>query len=211
MACNEPDKLVLNKGKLPVMEIFSSIQGEGFHTGKAALFIRIGGCDIACNWCDVPESWNGESWPLLTVDEIINKLQAFKLKSVVITGGEPLKYDLSNLCYELRKRKYQIYLETSGSYPISGSFDWVCLSPKSKSPPNTEILLMADELKIIIENRSDFNWAEKCSSKVKSSALLYLQPEWSKRGDLTSMIIDYIDKNPKWILSLQTHKYIGIP
>ena len=196
---------------LPLVESFFSIQGEGFNTGKAAYFIRLGGCDIGCSWCDAKESWNPKLHPPTPIEKIVKEALEFKAKSIVITGGEPLTYPLEQLTNLLKKNEMEIFLETSGSYPLSGTFDWICLSPKKQKPPLSEIYHKASELKVIIENEEDFVWAEENRTKVSSEALLYLQPEWSKRESILPKIIEYVKENPVWSISLQTHKYINIP
>ena len=193
------------------MEEFYSIQGEGANTGKAAYFIRIGGCDVGCYWCDVKESWNPKTHPLTPADEIIKNINQCKARSVVVTGGEPLTYNLDYLCNGLKSKKIDTFLETSGSYSLSGYWDWISLSPKKNKPPLSEIYTKADELKVIIYDESDFNWAEECATKVKDDCLLFLQPEWSKRNIVMPMVIDYVMKYPRWRISLQSHKYMGIP
>lgn len=202
----------LEKGLvLPVMEEFYSIQGEGFHTGKAAYFIRIGGCDVGCSWCDVKESWNAEAFPPSDVHKLLLGAIRSKSRSVVVTGGEPLAYKLDYLCNMLRKENFTLYLETSGSEPLSGDWDWICLSPKKNSPPRKKIYKNANELKIIIGDKSDLLWAEKNAELVDKDCMLYLQPEWSKRKEVIPGIVDYILENPKWQISIQTHKYLKIP
>lgn len=193
------------------MEEFYSIQGEGANTGKAAYFIRIGGCDVGCNWCDVKESWNPKIHPLTPADEIIKNINQCKARAVVVTGGEPLTYNLDYLCNELKSRKISTFLETSGTYSLTGFWDWICLSPKKNRPPLDGIYTKADELKVIIYDESDFSWAEECAAKVKDDCLLFLQPEWSKRNNIMPLVIDYVMKHPRWIISLQSHKYMGIP
>ena len=206
------NKALLDTGlALPVMEDFYTIQGEGFHTGKAAYFLRIGGCDVGCSWCDVKESWNAELWPLTNTDEIVIRIESCICRSVVITGGEPLMYKLDYLCSELKKKGFELFLETSGSHPLSGEWDWVCLSPKKFSPPLAEIYTKADEYKVIIQSKGDFDWAEKNIYRLRSNCKLYLQPEWSKADDLMEAIVDYVKQNPKWNISLQSHKYMRIP
>jgi len=205
------DKL-LDKGlKLPVMEEFYSLQGEGFHTGEAAYFIRVGGCDVGCHWCDAKESWNAETHPAILTDEIIERAITFPAKAVIVTGGEPLNYNLNYLCNQLQKKGIKTFLETSGIFPISGSWNWICLSPKQNIPPIAENFMLAGELKIIISEDSDFEWAEINAAKVNTNCLLYLQPEWSKRNEMMPKIIDYIMLHPKWRISLQSHKYMKIP
>ena len=209
---DEGQKLRLKKGELlPVMEQFYTIQGEGFHAGTAAYFIRIGGCDVGCHWCDVKESWDARVHPLTDVDSIVKNVEKHSCKTVVVTGGEPLQYNLNSLCKQLREKKFSLHIETSGSFEISGEWDWVCLSPKKNLHPQKDIFEIADELKIIVYNKHDFLWAEENAKKVKTKCQLFLQPEWSRREEMTPLIIDYVMKNPKWMISLQTHKYLNIP
>lgn len=196
---------------LPVMEEFYSLQGEGFNTGTAAYFIRLGGCDIGCHWCDVKESWNAEIHPIKSIDEILKGVLNTKTQAVVLTGGEPTLYNLIPLTNILKKYRIKIFLETSGAYKISGVFDWICLSPKKNELPLPENFQLAHELKVIIHNRHDFIFAEKMAQSITKSIPLYLQPEWSKKDILLPEIIHYIQKNPQWKLSLQIHKYIHIP
>lgn len=193
------------------MESFYTLQGEGFHQGKAAYFIRLAGCDVGCVWCDVKESWDKNLYPLQEVNEIVEKAKKFPGKLIVITGGEPTLYNLEKLTKSLQKEGFQTNIETSGSHPLSGVWNWVCLSPKKFKPPLPEILLKANELKIIVFNKSDFDWAEKYAALVSLSCKLYLQPEWDKSEKITPLIIEYIKQNPKWQLSLQIHKYINVP
>jgi organic radical activating enzyme len=193
------------------MEAFYTLQGEGFHQGKAAYFIRLAGCDVGCVWCDVKESWDEEEYPLQTVEEIVAKAKENPARLAVITGGEPTLHNLELLTSQLQKAGFATNIETSGSSPLTGSWDWICLSPKKFKPPLPEILNKANELKIIVFNKSDFKWAEKFASLVLRSCKLYLQPEWSKASVVTPLIIDYIKENPKWELSLQIHKYINVP
>ena len=193
------------------MESFYTLQGEGFHQGKAAYFIRLAGCDVGCVWCDVKESWDKELYPLQSVEEIVDRAKEYPAKLVVITGGEPTLYPLAELTETLKREGFHTNIETSGSSPLTGKWDWICLSPKKFKPPLPDILLKANELKIIVFNRSDFSWAEKYAAKVSSSCRLYLQPEWDKAELVTPMIVDYIKRNPKWQLSLQIHKYIHVP
>lgn len=205
-------QLALEKGLLlPVMEMFYSIQGEGYNTGKAAYFIRIGGCDVGCHWCDVKESWDASLHPLTPLSRIVEVATAVAGKAVVITGGEPLMYNLSPLCAALKKGGMTIFLETSGAYPPSGRYDWVCLSPKINLPPRQDMLLMADELKVIIHDDADLEWAEMQAGLVNEKCLLFLQPEWSQHKIVMPMIVDYVMKHPKWMVSLQAHKYMNIP
>lgn len=196
---------------LPVMEHFYTLQGEGYYQGQAAYFIRLGGCDVGCVWCDVKESWDTAAHPLLSIDEIVLSVKQTPAKIVVITGGEPLLHNLDELTGRLKQSGFRIHIETSGSSPISGMLDWITLSPKKFKEPLPEVLPHANELKIIVFNKSDFVWAEKYAASVPSSCKLYLQPEWSKAALITPLIVDYIKKHPQWQLSLQTHKYINVP
>jgi 7-carboxy-7-deazaguanine synthase len=209
---SEDEGFLLKEGRLlPLMESFYSLQGEGAHTGKPAYFLRIGGCDVGCHWCDVKESWNPAVHPLTPVEKIIGEMMACECRSVVVTGGEPLMYNLDVLCREVKKKGITTFLETSGAYALSGEWDWICLSPKRKKPPLDAIYSMAHEIKVIIHDKEDLIWAEECRRKINKGSLLFLQPEWSKRQEMTPVIIDYILKNPVWRISLQTHKYLGIP
>jgi len=209
---SEADDLLVKSGeKLPIMEEFYTIQGEGFNTGKAAYFIRIGGCDVGCHWCDVKESWNANLHPLVITDRVIENVLAHKADSVVITGGEPLIYNLSYLTQELKKRNIQTYIETSGAYEFSGVWDWICLSPKKTMLPLQQNYKLAHELKMIVYNKHDLQWAEEQAQQVSPYCNLYLQPEWSKSTELIPMIIDYVKSHTKWRISLQTHKYMNIP
>jgi len=202
---------LINGLKLPIMEEFYSIQGEGFNTGKSAYFIRVGGCDVGCHWCDVKESWNPNLHPLTDVNKIINNVKKYPAQSIVITGGEPLIYNLDYLTKELANNKVEVFLETSGAHPLSGTWHWICLSPKKNLPTLPEVYNRADELKVIIYNKDDIKWAESHAQKVSNKCKLYLQPEWSNKDKVTPMIIDYVMENPKWNISLQTHKYMQIP
>jgi 7-carboxy-7-deazaguanine synthase len=206
-----PHQIPADGTLLPLMEEFYTIQGEGFNTGKAAYFIRLGGCDVGCHWCDVKESWDAELHALTSADDIVENAEKYPGKAVVITGGEPLLYNLDYLTAELQKREIQTFIETSGAYPLSGKWDWICLSPKKFKLPRPDILPLAGELKVIVFNKSDFAWAEEHAQHVSPSCKLYLQPEWSKSAEMTPLIIDYVKENPKWEISLQTHKYLNIP
>lgn len=209
---SEQQQALLEQGLLlPVMEMFYSIQGEGYNTGKAAFFLRIGGCDVGCHWCDVKESWDASLHPLTTLDEIMDRLALFGATAVVITGGEPLMYNLDALCQRLRAHNIRIFLETSGTFPLSGSFDWICVSPKSQFSPRRDMLQLADELKVIVYEEQDFAWAEQNLPWVKEKCRLYLQPEWSRYSKMLPLIVDYILKNPRWMFSLQSHKFMNIP
>ena len=204
-------KILLEKGEsLPIMESFYTIQGEGFHKGTASYFIRTGGCDIGCHWCDVKESWDENSHPIISVEEIVNKSVGFS-DCVVVTGGEPLMWNMNPLTKALKKLGKKTHIETSGAYPLSGVWDWVCLSPKKAKLPIQDSYNHAHELKIIIYNNHDFKFAEQEAKKVNKNAILYLQPEWSKREEMMPLMVDFIKKNPKWKISLQTHKYLNIP
>ena len=196
---------------LPVMEHFYTIQGEGYHQGKAAYFIRLGGCDVGCVWCDVKESWDAESHPKLEINNIVEIVKQNPKGLVVITGGEPLMYNLDVLTTEIKQEGYQTNIETSGSHALTGNWDWICLSPKKFKAPLPEIFPVAHELKIIVFNTSDFDWAEKHAALVNKNCKLYLQPEWSKAAEITPLIVEYIKNNPQWELSLQIHKYINVP
>lgn len=200
-----------NGTKLPLMEEFYTIQGEGFHTGKAAYFIRLGGCDVGCHWCDVKESWDAELHPLTEAETIVENAKKHPAKTVVITGGEPLIYNLDYLTKRLKEEGIKTFIETSGAYPLSGVWDWICLSPKKFKAPKLEVLQAAGELKVIVFNKSDFKWAEEHAKMVNANCKLYLQPEWSKANEITPLIIDYVKDNPHWDISLQTHKFLNIP
>ncbi|MBK7132505.1 MAG: 7-carboxy-7-deazaguanine synthase QueE [Bacteroidales bacterium] len=196
---------------LPLVEEFFSLQGEGYHTGKAAYFIRIGGCDVGCSWCDSRFSWNPNIHPMVNADEIIERVLKSGTNSVVVTGGEPLMWDLDYLCNGLKKNNIKTFIETSGAYKLSGKWDWICLSPKRNMPPVDEICGVADELKVIIQNSDDFEWAEKYRKMVNVDCRLFLQPEWSRFKDITPEIVSYIKQFPHWRISLQAHKYMHIP
>lgn len=193
------------------MEHFYTLQGEGFHQGKAAYFIRLGGCDVGCVWCDVKDSWDASKHPQLEIGFLKTQVLATPAKIVVITGGEPLMYDLDELTESFQSAGLHTHIETSGAYPLSGSWNWICLSPKKFKAPVPENLPQADELKVIIFNQSDFDWAMKYAKLVGPSCKLYLQPEWDKAAEMTPQIIDFIKNHPEWELSLQIHKYIDVP
>jgi len=198
------------KDQLPIMEAFSTIQGEGYHQGKAAYFIRIAGCDVGCVWCDVKESWPAEQHPIKKNDEIVEPLNDIKTNIVVITGGEPLMYDLKNLTRKIKTLNKKTHIETSGAHPLTGTWDWICLSPKKFKAPLPQLFEVADELKIIVFNKNDLKWAETNAAKVSPKCKLYLQPEWSKKELITPLIIDYVKENPQWEISLQIHKYLNV-
>ena len=204
-------KAIKKTDRLPLMEGFHTIQGEGYHQGKAAYFIRLGGCNVGCHWCDVKESWDASLYPKIKVSNIVSEAATHPSNIVVVTGGEPLMYDLSGLTDELKSHSFQTHLETSGAYPVSGHWNWVCFSPKKFKKPHPDIYHLADELKVVIYNKSDFKWAEEHAALVNERCRLYLQPEWSKREVMTPQIVDYIKKFPKWNISLQMHKYMDIP
>ncbi len=210
---------------LPVMESFYTIQGEGFYQGSAAYFIRLGGCDVGCVWCDVKDSWDASKHPQYQIESIVAKaVEEVSTQSTVdrqpstvngvlavVTGGEPLMHQLDALTDELHAKGFRTNIETSGSSPLSGHWDWICLSPKKFKPPLPEVIAVASELKVVIFNRSDFDWAEKYAAQVAASCKLYLQPEWDKASQMVPLVVDYIKANPKWELSLQLHKYINVP
>ena len=201
----------MSTNTLPLMEHFYTIQGEGYHQGKAAYFMRLGGCDVGCVWCDVKDSWDVEKHPKLNVERLKLNVLETPAKLVVITGGEPLMHNLDALTTVLQQQGLQTNIETSGAHPLSGKWDWICLSPKKFKAPLPEILPLANELKIVVYNKSDFDWAEKYAALVNPNCKLYLQPEWSKNSEITPLIIEYVMQNPKWEISLQTHKYLNIP
>lgn len=196
---------------LPVMEYFYTIQGEGANSGKPCYFIRLGGCDVGCHWCDVKESWDSSIHPMMSIQEICDIILKSKAIHVVITGGEPLMHNLENLTNELHQHNLNVYLETSGAHSFSGQFDWVCLSPKKFKKPYEEAFQIADELKIIVYNQSDLAWGLELSKKVKSHCKLFFQPEWSREKEMLPLIIEFVKKHPHWSISLQTHKYMNIP
>ncbi len=209
---NPEQNQLLEQGLLlPLMEEFYTLQGEGYNTGEAAWFIRIGGCDVGCRWCGVKESWNPKLHPPTATDSIVAHAIENPSSAVVVTGGEPLMYNLDYLCRQLRGKGCKTYLETSGAYPLTGKWDWICLSPKKNMAPRQNIISRANELKVIIYNDSDIAWAEKYADQVSPACRLFLQPEWSRAKYITPVIIDYVMKNPKWKISLQTHKFMKIP
>ena len=193
------------------MEDYYTIQGEGFHSGRAAHFIRLGGCDVGCVWCDVKDSWDAAKHPQYSIDAIIEKTRGFNAKTVVVTGGEPLMYNLDSLCKTYKQHEVATFIETSGAYPHSGSWDWICVSPKKFKAPLKPMLQKANELKVIIYNSSDFNWGEMHAAEVGRDCHLYLQPEWSRFKTMLPEIIAYVKRNPQWKISLQTHKFMDIP
>lgn len=207
----EEKQMEIEKGTmLPLMEEFYTIQGEGYYTGTAAWFVRLGGCDVGCHWCDVKESWDAALHPPTSVTDIVTKARRFA-NIVVVTGGEPLMYEMQHLTKNIRSFGMRAHIETSGAYELSGDWDWICLSPKKTKLPTQSVYDKAHELKMIIHNKHDFAFAEEQAAKVNSNAVLFLQPEWGKRETMTQMIVDYVMANPKWRISLQTHKYLNIP
>ncbi|MGB1449597.1 MAG: 7-carboxy-7-deazaguanine synthase QueE [Flavobacteriaceae bacterium] len=195
---------------LPLMEAFYTLQGEGFHKGSAAYFIRIGGCDVGCHWCDVKESWDAEKHPPTAIEHIVDEAKKYS-DTIVITGGEPLMWDMQPLTSALKNAGMKIHIETSGAYPITGTWDWFCLSPKKNKLPTPAAAARADELKVIVYNKDDFRFAEEQAKNVSDDCVLYLQPEWSKRDAMMPLMVDYVLANPQWKVSLQTHKYLKIP
>lgn len=210
MIKNEIQQLIDKGEMLPLMEEFYTIQGEGFYTGKAAYFIRIGGCDVGCHWCDVKESWNAKLHPPTKTDLIVENASKYA-NTVVVTGGEPLMWRLDYITTQLQNNNIKTHIETSGAYPLSGKWDWICLSPKKTKLPLGGIYSEAHELKMIIFNKNDFKFAEEQAAKVSDKCELFLQPEWSNREKMIPLIVEYVMKNPKWKVSLQTHKYLNIP
>ncbi|MFZ9718027.1 MAG: 7-carboxy-7-deazaguanine synthase QueE [Chitinophagaceae bacterium] len=210
-------KTVTTTQTLPVMESFYTLQGEGFYQGAAAYFIRLGGCDVGCVWCDVKESWDADRHPKFTIEEIVHKAisetsaSKQEIPIVVITGGEPLMHNLDELTTALQAKGFRTHIETSGAHPLSGQWNWICLSPKKFKAPLPEMLKQVNELKVVIFNKHDFKWAETYAAEVNADCKLYLQPEWDKAAEMTPLMIDYIKANPKWELSLQLHKYINVP
>jgi 7-carboxy-7-deazaguanine synthase len=200
-----------NNDSLPVMEAFYTLQGEGFHQGKAAYFIRLAGCDVGCSWCDVKDSWDAAAHPRVAVRDIVDAAAKHPGRLAVVTGGEPLMHDCTGLTDRLYRAGFNTHIETSGAYPLSGEWDWICLSPKKFKAPRPEILPLANELKVVVYNKSDFEWAEQWAALTAPGCKLFLQPEWSKSAVVTPLIIDYIKDNPRWEFSLQLHKYISVP
>ena len=195
---------------LPIMEAFYTIQGEGFHKGTAAFFIRVGGCDVGCHWCDVKESWDADLHPPVKIGSIVSQAKSYS-DTIVVTGGEPLMWDMAPLTNLLKKNNLKTHIETSGAYDLTGDWDWICLSPKKRKLPLVSIYSKAHELKVIVFNKSDFRFAEEQAKKVSSDCILYLQPEWSSKEKVTPLIVNYVMNHPKWRISLQTHKFLNIP
>ena len=208
---NKDTQILVDKGEmLPLMEEFYTIQGEGFHTGTAAYFIRVGGCDVGCHWCDVKESWNADLHPPTAVEKIVSNAKSYA-ETIVITGGEPLTWDMNPITKQLKNAGLNVHIETSGAYDVTGTWDWFCLSPKKNKLPVASAYAIANELKVIIHNKHDFIFAEEQAEKTNKNAILFLQPEWSKKEEMTPLIVEYVMSNPKWRVSLQTHKYLNIP
>jgi organic radical activating enzyme len=193
------------------MEHFYTIQGEGYYQGRAAYFVRLGGCDVGCPWCDVKESWDADAHPKMSVKEIVDAVVEAGAKICVITGGEPLMYDLTDLTEQLRTNNVRSHTETSGAYPVRGTFDWITVSPKRYKPPVDSIMPMASELKVVINHRNDFRWAEQYAAKVSPTCKLYLSPEWEQEEEMVPMVIEYVKENQQWEISLQIHKYLNVP
>lgn len=206
----EIQELVAKGEMLPLMEEFYTIQGEGYHKGTAAYFVRIGGCDVGCHWCDVKESWNAALHPPTHTRDIVKNALSYS-NTVVVTGGEPLTWNMNPLTAQFKEKGMQVHIETSGAYELTGSWDWICLSPKKIKLPLDEIYHLANELKVIVFNKDDFRFAEEQAAKVHKDCILYLQPEWSNREKMIPLMVDYVMQNPKWKVSLQTHKYLNIP
>jgi 7-carboxy-7-deazaguanine synthase len=208
---SQEEELKVETGEwLPLMESFYTVQGEGAHTGKAAHFLRIGGCDVGCHWCDVKESWNAKLHPVTEVKDIVDSIDP-RSNTVVVTGGEPLSWNMDPLTQAIRPLALQTHIETSGAFELSGSWDWICLSPKKTAPPMPSILPRANELKVVVYNRSDLEWAESHAEQMGTDCALFLQPEWSKKEEMMPLICDYVLEHPRWKISLQTHKYLGMP
>lgn len=196
---------------LPVMEAFYTLQGEGYHTGKAAYFIRLGGCDVGCHWCDVKESWDAAAHAEQSVDSLLKKAAGNHTDLLVVTGGEPFMYNLDHLCSKFKSRGWKTHVETSGCYPLSGDWDWICFSPKKFKPPREEFYQKAHEIKVVIYHPSDFKWAQSHAERMHDTCKWYLQPEWSKASQIMPLMVDYVKEHPRWQISLQTHKYLNIP
>lgn len=211
MAAFEYGELLDEGRRLPLVEDFYTIQGEGYHAGKPAYFIRLGGCDVGCSWCDAKYTWNPRLYPPTPIETVVERAASYPARAIVLTGGEPLLYPLDPLTDALHARGLEIFLETSGSHPFSGRFDWVCLSPKRRQPPLKEAYARADELKVIVEREEDFAWAEENAREVSLRCRLYLQPEWSVSERMMPQLVEYAKANPRWNISIQTHKYMHIP
>lgn len=201
----------LDNDKIPVLEEFYTIQGEGFNTGKAAYFIRIGGCDLGCHWCDSKESWKPEIHQFVLISDIIKRVKQTAADTIVVTGGEPLIYNFDSFCNSAHENGFVVMIETCGAHDFSGKWDWICLSPKKQKQPKPEYFRMANELKVIIYDENDFMWAEECANKISDNCVLYLQPEWSRFNKNGKMVVEYVKNNPKWNISVQVHKFLRIP
>lgn len=201
----------LKNDKIPVLEEFYTIQGEGFNSGKAAYFVRLGGCDLACRWCDSKESWVPRLDQFVKINDIIDRVRHTTADTIVVTGGEPLIYNFNRFTELSRQAGITTMIETSGAHEFSGVWDWICVSPKKQMPPLPEFYQLANELKVVIFDETDLEWAEKCSQKVSGRCELYLQPEWSQFKRTGDMVVDYVKKNPKWKISVQMHKFLRIP
>ena len=199
------------KATLPLMEQFYTVQGEGAHQGKAAYFIRLGGCDVGCVWCDVKDSWDADAHPKVSIETMVDDASIHPARIAVITGGEPLMHDLKDLTATLQANNFQTHIETSGAHPLTGSWDWICLSPKKFKATLPEVIPKAHELKVIIYNKHDFKWAETYAAEVNENCRLFLQPEWDKATEMMPLIVEYVKANPQWEISLQTHKFMDIP
>jgi len=200
-----------NTNTLPVMEAFYTLQGEGVYQGRAAYFIRLGGCDVGCHWCDVKESWDANVHPQVSIAEIVTNATQEKGRIAVVTGGEPLMHDLTMLCETLKEAGFRRHIETSGAHPLSGEWDWICFSPKKFKAPLPEFYAQAHELKVVIYHASDLAWAEGFAQQMNPNCVLLLQPEWSKSDTISPLLVDYVKENPHWRISLQTHKFMHIP
>jgi 7-carboxy-7-deazaguanine synthase len=196
---------------LPLMEAFYTLQGEGYHSGKAAYFIRLGGCDVGCVWCDVKESWDVDAHPKVSIESIVAEALCHPARMAVVTGGEPLMHNLEQLTEALQASGFHTNIETSGAHPMSGRWDWVCFSPKKFKAPHPSVYAQANELKVIVYNKTDFEFAEQHAALVNEKCVLLLQPEWSRVQEMTPLIVDYVKQHPQWRVSLQTHKYMDIP
>lgn len=208
---NELYELLEGGRLLPLVEDFYTIQGEGYHAGKPAYFIRLGGCDVGCRWCDAKFTWNAKLYPPTPITEVVERAAALPAQAIVITGGEPTLYPLEPLTEALKARGLEIFIETSGTHPLSGLIDWVCLSPKRQQPPHKSVLERADELKVIIETADDIAWAEENARAVRTDCRLYLQPEWSQYQAITPLLVEYAKAHPQWNISIQSHKFMHIP
>lgn len=211
MSSSVSEDLLQGGQRLPLVEDFYTIQGEGRHAGKPAYFIRLGGCDVGCRWCDAKYTWNPKMYPPTDIATVVERASSCSAQAIVITGGEPLLYPLGPLTRALHERGLEIFIETSGTHPLSGEFDWVCLSPKRQMPPLDEAFARADELKVIVQNSDDFQWAEQCAARVGRKCRLYLQPEWSVYEQIIGSMVEYAKADPRWNISIQIHKFMHIP